>query len=366
MPRPTLSSIVGAIGLALLLGAGMSQARAGERPTAVAVFPVENLSGNSIPADAVKQLLVTSLASRGGRVLDNAALEGFMTRHRIRYAAGIDGATAELLRKDTGVDGVAIATVALSSATAPPKLALILRLVSVTGAPTVVWADDVAMAGDDAPGVFGLGLINDYQALVKRALDRLGGSLLAYLDTGQGGVGPASASKFRPKVFRRDLAIQPDRTYSVAVAPFFNLSGRRDAGEILALLFMRHLSGLPQFRVVDAGVTRRQLLDARVIMDGGLSLSDAERLAGLSDADFVLGGRVIRYEDYEGAGGRTRVEFSTTLIDRKTRRVVWSSESYNDGSDGVRFFERGTSRTAHAMATQMVRLTAEMIAGRSR
>jgi hypothetical protein len=45
---------------------------------------------------------------------------------------------------------------------------------------------------------------------------------------------------------------------------------------------------------------------------------------------------------------------------------VWSSDSYNDGKDGVRFFERGTSRTAHAMATQMVRLTAEMIAGMER
>jgi len=60
------------------------------------------------------------------------------------------------------------------------------------------------------------------------------------------------------------------------------------------------------------------------------------------------------------------VEFSTALLETKSRRVVWSSDSYNEGSDGVRFFERGSSRTAHAMATQMVRLTAEMIAGRDR
>ena len=56
------------------------------------------------------------------------------------------------------------------------------------------------------------------------------------------------------------------------------------------------------------------------------------------------------------------MEFSTVLIERKSRRVVWSSESHNEGSDGVRAFERGTSRTAHAMATRMTALISRMIA----
>jgi TolB-like protein len=142
----------------------------------------------------------------------------------------------------------------------------------------------------------------------------------------------------------------------VAVVPFFNLSERRNAGEILALHFIRHLSAFRQFRVVDAGVARQPLLDARIIMDGGLSISDAETVAALIEADFVLAGRVLRYEDYDGPAGRIGVDFSTVLIERKSRKVVWSSDSYNDGS----------TKTAHAMATQMVRLTTELIAGRDR
>ena len=132
----------------------------------------------------------------------------------------------------------------------------------------------------------------------------------------------------------------------------------------MALLCIRHLSGFPQFHVLDTGVARRQLLDARVIMDGGLSIPDAEMVASLIEADFVLAGRVLRYEDYDGPAGRTGVEFSTVLIERESRRVVWSSDSYNDGSDGIGLFDRGRSRTAHAMATQMVRLATELIAGR--
>jgi TolB-like protein len=363
-PGFSFRSIVEVSLVVFLLTAGAGLAAAGERMTTVAVFPVENLSGGGIPADEVRRFLINRLASGGISVLGDDALEGFMTRHRVRYAAGLDAATAGSLRQETGVDGVVIASIDLSVNTVPPKVALTVRLVSVAGAPVVVWADDAALAGDDAPGLLGLGLVSDYQALLRKALNRIGDSMLAYLKSGEGTAGPKSASKFEPKVAYRSLAIQPDKSYSVAVVPFFNLSGRRDAGEILALLFVRHLSSLQPFRVVDPGVTRRQLLDARVIMDSGLSLADADTVAGLIEADFVLAGRVIFYEDYEGPADRTRVEFSAVLIEKKSRRVVWSSDSYNAGSDGVRFFGLGATRTAHAVATQMVGLTARKIAGR--
>ena len=331
----------------------------------MAVFPVENLSGGTVPADQVKQFLSAKLSSAGVRLLRDDALEAFMVRHRVRYAAGIDSDTAEALRQVTGVEGILVVSFELSNDAVPPKVALIARLISITARPAVVWADDAGLAGDDGPGFFELGIVDDYQVLLTRALDRLSDSLLGYL-VSETRARSKAASKFEPRTAFRSLTLEAGRRYSVAVVPFVNLSERRNAGDVLALLFMRHLASAEPFRVVDTGVVRRQLLDARIIMEGGLSLSDADTVAALIEADYVLGGRVLRYEDYEGVGGRTRVEFSAVLIEKKSRKVVWSSDSYNDGSDGVHFFERGTSRTAHAMATQMVRLTTEMIAGRSR
>lgn len=362
--RPTIG--VGLAVLALLPDAGAKPAPAASRMAAIAVFPVENLSGGGVPADTVRQFLTRNLAARGIRVLDDGALSAFMTRHRIRYAAGIDTPTAEALRKEAGIDGVLIPSFELFSDVAPPKVALIVRLVSIDAVPTVVWAEDAGLAGDDAPGFFERGIVNDYGTLERRALERMWSSLEAYLETGQGRGRVKRAGKFRPRTAFRSPAIETGRTASVAVVPFFNLSDRRNAGEILALLFIRHLTAFDGIRIVDTGVVRRQLLDARIIMDGGLSLSDADTVAALIEADFVLGGRVLRYEDHEGSGRAPRVEFSTLLIEKKSRRVVWSSDSDNQGLDGVHFFERGTSRTAHAMATQMVRLTAEMIVGRDR
>jgi TolB-like protein len=361
--------VIGLLAVAIPGPAGSRHAGAdpGERAartmSAVAVFPVENLSGGRVPAEAIRQFLVDRLVHDGIEVLAADALDDFMTRHRVRYAGGVDSVLGQALRQETGVDGVLIASVELLSVAAPPKAAILARLVSIRSTPVIVWADAVGMAGDDAPGFFELGVVHDPERLLGRALDRLARSLLAYLRTGEAPAGPSPASKFRPKTFYRRLVLEPGRTYSVAVLPFDNLSERRHAGEILALLFANHLSRLPRLQVVDPGEVRRQLLEARVIMDGGVSLRDAELVASLVAADLVLAGRVLAYRDYEGPEGTARVEFSTVLIEGRSRQVVWSSDSYNEGRDGVRFFERGTSRTAHAMASQMVRLTAEAMVG---
>jgi TolB-like protein len=289
-----------------------------------------------------------------------------MVRHRVRYAAGLETATAQALVQELGVDGVVFASIELSDSSASPKLALMARLVSVRDVPTVVWADDVGLAGDEAPGLFDLGIVNDFEVLQTRALDHVGASLDGWLKTGAPARPMRNRPTFRPRSEFRSRTLTPGTPHSVAVLPFFNLSDRRNAGEILAWLFTRHLAAFPEFRVVDAGVTRQQLLNARVIMDGGIALADAENVASLVDTDLVLAGRVLSYRDFEGSAGQTRVEFSTVLFEKSTRRIVFSSISDNTGADGVGWFERGGSKTAHVMATQMVRRTVEAIAGEGR
>jgi hypothetical protein len=49
------------------------------------------------------------------------------------------------------------------------------------------------------------------------------------------------------------------------------------------------------------------------------------------------------------------VEFSTRVFDMKTRQISWSSSSYNQGDDGVYFFNLGKVTTAHEVASGMVR-----------
>jgi hypothetical protein len=77
------------------------------------------------------------------------------------------------------------------------------------------------------------------------------------------------------------------------------------------------------------------------------------------DVDLVLTGIVMEYQDFIGGYGNPKVEFSVRVFDMKTRQIVWTSSSYNEGDDGVFFFNLGKVNTAYGMASGMVRSVVE-------
>src|SRR5512139_1961712 len=63
----------------------------------VAVFVPENLSGKPAPLKVLRESLIKGISSIGITVLDDASLERFMLRHRIRYTGGLDEVSASAL-----------------------------------------------------------------------------------------------------------------------------------------------------------------------------------------------------------------------------------------------------------------------------
>src|SRR5574341_855904 len=333
----------------------------------LAVFPVENLSGRTAPLGAVRHLLGQSLRRHGFGVLDDAALERVVTRHRIRYTAGLEREFASALKRETGVDAVLIPSLELYDGAWPPRVALFARLVSTGDAPAVRWIDGRGEAGDDSPGILGLGLIEDPGVLLGKAVDALTQSLARgrFEAGGRAGDGPV-ARKFGPKVAYRSDALDPAGKYSVAVVPFFNKTGRPYAGEIVALHMIRSLMTFPTLEVVEPGVVREELLRFRIIMSDGVSLPDTETILGAVNADLVLNGEVLEYRDPLGPQVAAQVDFGVLFIERKTRRVVYSAYSHNAGDDRVFFFDWGRVNTAHAMASRMAQAVAQRMLALSR
>jgi TolB-like protein len=330
----------------------------------IALFPLENLSGTKAPLKAMRGLLIDQLKRKGFNVLDDDALEAFMVRNRIRYAGGIDAMTARVLKKEMGVEGVIITSLELFSDAVPPKIALTARLVSAGENPAIVWMDGVGLAGDDAPGILGLGLIEDPERLVTKAIDTLTWSLAdqVYRNAARADTGKLQ-NKFKPKIFYRSPGLEAGKKPRVAVVPFFNKSGRRNGGEIMVLNLMRALK-YAGFDVVEPGVVRSAFLNLRIIMEDGISLAEANAIFSASNADFVLGGQVLDYQDYEGASGRARINFSVQLINKESQKIAWSSLSQNNGDDKVYFFDWERVNTANAMAAQMARFVGDMMVKR--
>lgn len=353
MPGVLLSGLALCFCLAACGGFRQQPAPRGAPVASIAVFPLENLSGSAVPLKSIKTSLSEELRQRGLHLLEEDTLERFMAKHRVRYTAGIDEEIAHALKEETGVEGALLTSIELYSEGVVPKIALTSRLVSTGDAPTILWVDGVGMAGDDHPGILNLGLINDSRVFLRKALGMIGESLASRMARKEGRRGTAKAErKFRPRIaYRSDL--EGEQKYTVAVAPFFNKSDRKNAGDVLVLQFVRALHGLGNFEVIEPGLVRKAFLNMRIIMDEGVSLEDAQALFAVLGADLVLGGEVLDYQDYQGPVGVAKVNFTVQLIERKNRMVVWSSESYNQGDDGVFFFDWGKVNTAHAMAIQM-------------
>ena len=360
-------SILLALSVFLLFGCAYKREtvkidRSGQKGYPIAVLAFENLSGTSAPIKEIRTALINGLRNQGFDVLEEEALQKIMARHRIRYVGGLDQAAAQAFKTEAGIEGVLLTSLELYIETVPPKISMTSRLVSTGDKTTILWMDGVGMAGDDSPGVLGLGLIEDYRVLVNRALQSLSDSLANYVWKGKEPVfGKGRERRFEPKIAYRSPEIDPGGKYTLAVLPFLNSTNRRNAGEMVALQFTRELTKLENLNILELGIVRQRLLNARVIMQEGIALADVDAVANSLEADFVMTGKVMDYQDYEGSGGTPKIDFSMQILERRSRKIVWSSLSHNAGDDGVFFFDRGRINTTHVMMGRMVRAIGKKI-----
>ena len=328
----------------------------------IAVLPVYNLSGTPAPLTAIKQSLIAALKNQDVNLLAEQVLEQFIFRHRIRYIGGISQDMAITLEQETGVGAVLITSVELYNEIAPPKLALASRLVSTGAEPKILWMESVGLAGHDAPGLLDLSLIEDTQILLQKAITHLSTSLSDYLLNRKRNITRSKKRKpLGPKVTYISPILDPSLKYTIAILPFNNKSARKYAGEIMSLHFIRQLQKFDNLKLIEPGMIRHTLLRYRIIMFDGMSLPDADALFARLDADLVIGGNILDYQDYQGPTGKPIVDFSAAMIERKSREVVWSVKSYNEGDEGVWFFDRGKINTAHTLSTEMVQQAVDTI-----
>ena len=118
--------------------------------------------------------------------------------------------------------------------------------------------------------------------------------------------------------------------------------------------FVKELKKLEDFTVIEPGVVRQQFLTMRVIMDEGISTSDIDLIASNINADLILTGKVMDYQDDIALYGKPTVSFSVMLIDRSSKKVIWASTSYNKGNDAVTLFDWGSVNSANEMVSEMV------------
>jgi TolB-like protein len=348
----------------LLAAAACSHAPPRPEPIArIAVFPIQNASGGRAPVRALTDALEAALAARGVRALPRRELDLTLAKHRIRFAGGVDRRLAKILQDEHGIDAVLVPTLELYSADAPPTVALSTRLVRVDERPDVVWADGLARAGNDSPGLLGRGILTSASQVERAVVGDVARSVAQHLASGAHGTYCGEVGRFKPRRTFRAPVLDDVGRRTIAVLPFTNVTSRRGAGDVLVGQFVAQLARSGKFEVLDPGLIREELLGHRIVLEGGVSVDNAMAMLELLDADLVLSGYVQVYEVTAGAGP-PKVEFTAYVLDRKTAEVVWSSASTASGEDGVWFFGAGRVHVAPALSCRMVRGVVDAIVKR--
>lgn len=342
------------LGLGVLCAAPVLGAQGAAAPVMrLAVLPLDNLSNSSAPLKQMQQELRSMLRASGVQVVDNGLLAEVMARHRIRYTGGLDAETAKEFREEAGADAVLITSLELYQAETPPKIALTARVVT-TDTLEIRWMQSVALSGDDAPGLFDLGMIRDPEKLREKAGRRLVDVLVRHLASGGRSRETSAPRAFDPKSVYAGDGLSALANNRVAVTPFYNQSPRYRAGEILLLHFLQQLVATGKVRVVEPGEVRQKMLQRRIIMEDGLSYWDLNLIGIPLDVEYFVTGRIFQYSDYSGPFASPNNDFSASLFFLGSKKTVWASSSYNRGDDNLHLFDFGRLSTASALADKMV------------
>jgi hypothetical protein len=324
----------------------------------IAVFPPVDRTGRSASVEQVQTALESSLSARGFAPIPRTDLDEFFRRHRIRYVGGISDETARAIGAETQADGVLLTSVDDWENADPPRFALTSRWVAAAPGASVAWMDTSAYHGQERPGAFGLGLVTSVDVLIPRASEAIAESLATFARTGKVEDRARVPRRFRPGSF----AVDPDwaaaavsgRPPRVAVLPFVVDAAQRYVGEVLASVVVRWLLATGKLEVLEPGVVREALLDARVIQEDGPSLPQVDALRALLDLDLIVSGRVTDYEAMGSSPGSPFVGFSARAIDVRTRQVVWSSFSFGRGDDHVGPFGVARIRSSITLTSDLV------------
>ncbi len=296
----------------------------------IALFPFVNLSEDRDALRYVMPVLRTRLEGKGFDVVDEDSLNRFLLKERVRATGYISRDMARKIGKELNVKAVFLGSVNLFSRGENPGVGFSARLIDSSNG-LILWADNASATGDDFTAILGLGRIKTMDNLLPRVADRL----------------LASFTAMPSRKGTKD-------TYRIAVMPFRNNSGLRDAGMIATYMFLVELFKNPGFEPVEYGEVRRAVVDLRVRERGELDYRDIKALSKSLLVDGFLVGTVERYSDGLNASSPPEVSISARIVDARKNRVLWCESCQLRGDDNIVVLDWGRIRSVDKVASRVV------------
>lgn len=141
----------------------------------------------------------------------------------------------------------------------------------------------------------------------------------------------------------------------IAVLPFYNISGSKDAGRVVSEAYVTEIFKSGKFEVEEPGNVRHFMIQERVSVIGELEIEKIQLLGKRLKVDAVIVGTV---EEFTGGRRENVVAISSRMIDSKTGSVIWMNHRRRKGGDYTVIFDFGEIKSVTGLAHKVV---AEMV-----
>ena len=147
----------------------------------------------------------------------------------------------------------------------------------------------------------------------------------------------------------------PTASSKVAILPFYNISGYRDAGKIVANVFVTEMFKSGRFLVEEPGNIAHFMMQERIDTLGEIEIERLKILGKRLGVDAVMTGTVEEFDD--GRGGISSVptvSITARMISSNTGQLVWSAQNKKRGDDYIVVLDLGEVRSLTTLTQKVV------------
>ncbi|MDH3259304.1 MAG: hypothetical protein OEM19_07580, partial [Deltaproteobacteria bacterium] len=296
----------------------------------VVIFPFENLSDNKDVMKHVLPILLERIEKKGMAVVDEDSLNNFLCQKRIRDTGYISGDLARIIKEEFYASKILTGSIISFSDEENPRFGILARLIDASEG-TILWADYAVATGEDFITILNLGRLNTVFSVIPRVMDMLFASFVSEAPPGKA-----------------------KTSHRIGVMPFKNNSSFKNAGIIAMHMFVIELLKSPEFRPIEYGDVRDEIIRLRIWSRGELNYKNINTLSHELDARGILVGVVDDYAKGGDLSSPPMVGITVRLVNGRNNKILWYNTDQSNGDENLIALDWGRMRSVHTVAYEVV------------
>jgi TolB-like protein len=296
----------------------------------VAIFPFENLSEDKDVMKHVLPLLEERIEKKGMTVVDQESLIYFLCSKRIRDTGYISGDLARTIKEEFYASKILTGSIISFADEENPRFGILARLIDASEG-TIIWADYAVATGEDFITILNLGRLNTVSRVMPRVMDMLFASFVV-----------------------EALPGEANTSHRIGVMPFKNNSGFKNAGIIAMQMFVIELLKSREFKPVEYGNMRDEIIRLRIWSKGELNYQNINTLSHQLDARGIVVGVVDNYVNGTDLDSPPLVGITVRLLNGRDNKILWYNSDQSSGDQNLIALDWGRMRSVHAVAYGVV------------